>query len=63
MVVTAEVNAPVPRFPVHIDRLDDERVRVIELPGGGLEIDILRQGPGEIRPGKIVGAPVKNIAC
>ena len=63
-VVTAEVNAPVARLPVHIDPLDDERVRIVQHPVA-IKIDILRQGPGEIVAADIetVRAAVENIAC
>ena len=64
MVVTAEVNAPVARLPVHVNRLDDERVRIVQHPVA-IKIDILRQGSGEIVAADIetVRAAVENIAC
>ena len=48
MVVAGEVNAPIPRLPVHIDRRNDGRIRVIDLPSWLFLVNILREFPGEV---------------
>ena len=60
MIVSGQVHSKTSRFPVNVDGFKKGGGWVIRVPKGSLDIDILRQGPGEIRPGQIVGPAVKH---
>ena len=64
MVIAAEVDTPVTRLTVDINRLDDGRARIIQ-DAVTIGIDILGKGPGEVVTAYIetIGPLVENIAC
>ena len=59
-VVTEEVNAQAPGFPVEIDSLKEKRVRIVQFPEGSFLVDVLGQRAGEVVAEFVVDVRVRE---